>query len=205
MEIARARPLGERAVGRAERRELGCARPELRRRPHRHRMGSQPLLDRVEHAFRIRTCPVDLVHEQQRGHVEPLQGVPEDPRLGLDAFYCRKHEHTAVKHAQHSFHLGDEVRVARCVDQVDGHAVDGERDDGGLDRDAALLLERERVGARRSLVDAADLVDDAGRVEQPFGESCLTGVYMRQDSQVQRSAKHSSIPPSRSFRPLRWQ
>ncbi len=104
----------------------------------------------------------------------------------------------AVEHAQHPLHLGDEVRVAGRVDQVDGDAVDRERDDGRLDRDAALLLERQRVGLRRPLVDAADLVDHAGGVQQPFGESCLTGVYMRQDPKVERSAKQASIPPSRS-------
>jgi hypothetical protein len=44
---------------------------------------------------------------------------------------------------------------------------------------------------------AADLVDDSGRVEQPLGESGLTGVYMRQDSQVEcRSLQGSS--PSKS-------
>ena len=99
---------------------------------------------------------------------------------------------------KHALHLGDEVGVAGRVDQVDGDVVDRERDDRRLDRDAALLLERERIGLRRPLVDAADLVDDAGGVEQPLGESCLTGVYMRQDSQVQRSAKQASYPPDRS-------
>jgi hypothetical protein len=34
---------------------------------------------------------------------------------------------------QSAFHLGDEVRVAGRVDQVDGDVVDRERDDGGLD------------------------------------------------------------------------
>ena len=33
----------------------------------------------------------------------------------------------------------------------------------------------------------ADLVDDSGGVEQPLGEGGLTGVYMRQDSQVESS------------------
>src|SRR5205807_7669972 len=94
----------------------------------------------------------------------------------------------------------NEVRVARRVDQIDRHAVEWERHDGRLDRDAAPLLEGERVGSRRSLVDAADHVDHAGGVQQPFGESCLTGVYMRQDSEVQCFAKQASYPPSRSLR-----
>ena len=68
-------------------------------------------------------------------------------------------------------------------------------DDRGLDRDAALPLERERVGLGGAGIDAADLVDDAGGVEQPLGESGLTGVYMRQDPQVERSSQQASYPP----------
>ena len=37
------------------------------------------------------------------------------------------HQHRAVEHAQHPFHLGDEVRVAGRVDQVDGDVADRER------------------------------------------------------------------------------
>jgi len=32
-----------------------------------------------------------------------------------------------------------------------------------------------------SVIDAPGFVDDAGGVQQPLGESGLTGVYMRQD------------------------
>ena len=126
---------------------------------------------------------VDLVDEDQRRNAQPLQRAHQDARLRLHALDGGDHEHRAVEHAQHPLHLGDEVRVARRVDQVDVDVAERERRDGRLDRDPALPLERQRVGLRRAGVDAADLVDDAGRVQQPFGESCLTGVYMRQDSQ----------------------
>ena len=57
------------------------------------------------------------------------------------------------------------MRLRHC------HAVDREGDDGRLDRDAAPLLELERVGPRRSLVDAAGRVDHAGGVEGPLVET----------------------------------
>src|SRR5438034_8826487 len=77
------------------------------------------------------------------------------------------------------------------------------RHDRGLDRDPALLFECKRVRLRRAVVDAADRVDDADGVQQPFGESCLTGVYMRQDPQVERSLQQASYPP-RSQSSSRW-
>jgi hypothetical protein len=61
----------------------------------------------------------------------------------LHALDRRDHQHGAVEHAQHPLHLGDEVRVAGRVDQVDDDAVDRERDDCRLDRDPALALERQ--------------------------------------------------------------
>ena len=95
---------------------------------------------------------------------------------------------------KHPFHLGDEVRMARRIDQVDVDVVDCERRHGRPDRDAALSLQRQRVGLRRAGIDAADCVDDAGLVQQPFGESCLTGVYMRQDSQGSALSATRVIP-----------
>ena len=88
--------------------------------------------------------------------------------------------------------------MAGRVDQVDGEVADRKRRDGGSDRDPALPLERERIGLGRSGIDAAEHVDDAGFVQKPFGESCLTGVYMRQDPKVERAVQQGSYPPNRS-------
>ena len=88
---------------------------------------------------------------------------------------------------KHAFDFGDEVGVTGRVDQVDGDVVDDERHDRGLDRDAALSFERQRIGLRTAVVDASDLVDDTGGEEQPLGQAGLTGVYMRHDPQVQRA------------------
>ena len=47
------------------------------------------------------------------------------------------------------------------------------------------------VGLCVAVVDAADLVDDAGCVEQPFGERGLTGVDVSEDPQVEvRTERH---------------
>jgi hypothetical protein len=75
--------------------------------------------------------------------------------------------------------------VAGRIDQVDRDVVDDERDDGGLDRDPALPFQRQGVGLGVAVVDASDLVDDTGGVQQPLGQARLTCVDMCQDPQVQ--------------------
>jgi len=70
--------------------------------------------------------------------------------------------------------------------------------DHGTTQTDSLPLQRQEVGLCAAVIDAADVVDDTGRVQQPFGESCLTGVYVRQDPQVQRSVQQASYPPNRS-------
>src|SRR5206468_9902239 len=108
-----------------------------------------------------------------------------------------------VEHAEHAFHLSNEIGMAWRVDQVHVHGPDRERCNSGLDRDAALPLERQRVGLRRPGVDATELVDRTGLVQQPLSESCLTCVYMRQDPKVELFLRHASYPPNRSSSPFR--
>ena len=78
--------------------------------------------------------------------------------------------------------LGEDVSVFR----EDGTALHETR--------PSLPLEGQRVGLCRAGIDAANLVDDTGGVEKPLGESCLTGVYMCQDAQVERSLRQASYP-----------
>jgi hypothetical protein len=85
--------------------------------------------------------------------------------------------------------------VARRVDEIDRHVLDRERDDGCLDRDPAPPLELERVGLGRAAVDAAGRVDQARVEQQTLRERRLTGVYMRQDPEIERPSKHRSYPP----------
>ena len=81
--------------------------------------------------------------------------------------------------------------------KVHDRAVDLEGDHRGLDRDAAPALQGQGVGLGVAVVNAADVVDDPSRVQQPFGERGLTGVDVRQDPQVERV--QVSYPPCRSI------
>jgi len=154
-------------------------------RPHGHDIRHEPLRDAAQQILVARAASVDLVHEDERGNAEPPQRPHEYAGLRLDALDRGNDEHGAVEHAQHPFHLGDEVRVAGGVDEIDGDVVDGEGDDGGLDRDSALPFQGQRIGLGVSRIDATDLVDDTGGVQKPLGQAGLTGVNMRQDPQIQ--------------------
>ena len=62
-----------------------------------------------------------------------------------------------------------------------------------------IVMPRCRSSASESVcvVPASTLpssVDGAGLVQQPFGESCLTGVYMRQDPKVELFLSPRVIP-----------
>ena len=134
--------------------------------------------------------------------MEPLQGAEQERRLGLDALDRRDDEDSAVEDAEDAFDLGDEVRVAGRVDQVDREVADQERGDRGADRDAAFALELERVGLGGAGVDAADVVDGACGVEQSLAEGGLTGVDVGEDSEIERAHGTSCLP--RRWSPSGW-
>ncbi len=188
-------PLRERGVAVVVRVEGGLARAEVGHLTHRDHVGREACRQVGQHGVVRRTGAVDLVHEDQRRDAEPLQRAHQHAGLRLHALDGRDHQHRAVEHAEHPLDLGDEVGVAGGVDQVDRHALDDERDHRGLDGDAALPLEREAVGLGAAVVDAADLVDDTGGVQQPLGQGGLTGVDVRHDSEVQGC--HDASCPSR--------
>ena len=177
----------------------------LRVAVHRNDAGRQPLRDRGDHAVAGRRPRRSvLLTKKSVGTRRRSSARQQERRLCLHALDRRDDEHGAVEHSEDALDLGDEVRVPGRVDEVDGDVADRERRYRRLDRDAALLLERERVGLRGAVVDAAELVDHAGGMQQPLGERCLTGVYMRQDSQVERTSKQAAYLPIRSKGPSRW-
>ena len=142
-------------------------------------------------AVAARAEAVDLVDEDEQRQPGGAHGSREAARLRLHALDGRDHQHDAIQHAQRTLDLSDEVTVSGGVDQIDFEVAELERDHGGLDGDAADAFQFQRVGLRRALVDPADRLDDAGFVEDAFGEAGFTGVYMRQHPEIDnRHARH---------------
>ena len=90
----------------------------------------QALRDLLQDSIGVGSRAVDLVHKHERRNAEPLQGAYQDPGLRLDTLDGRDHEHRTVEHAEDTFNLGDEVRMAGRVDQVDVDIRERERRDG---------------------------------------------------------------------------
>ena len=198
--LGQRRPVG--LVGRYEALEGRVAGPGAADRAHRHHGGRQPPGHRRDDPLRVGPGPVDLVDEEQRRDVEPLEGPEEERRLGLDTLDRRDDEDGAVEDAEDAFDLGDEVGVAGGVDEVDREIAHEERGDRGSDRDAALALELERVGLGGAGVDAAEVVDRAGDEEESLAEGGLTGVDVGEDSEIERTHGASSLP--RRWSPSGW-
>jgi len=161
---------------------------------HRNHRGREPPLECLDNPLVVGAGPVDLVDEDQRRDAEPPESAEQERRLGLDAFDRRNHEDRAVEDTEDAFDLRDEVGMARRVDQVDREVAHEERGDRGPDRDPALALEIEGVGLGGAGVDAADVVDGAGGVEQLLAEGGLTGVDVGEDSEIERAHGASCLP-----------
>ncbi len=183
--------------------------PDVLDRGHRDGVRGQLLADVVEESLITRAGAVDLVDEQQGGDRQLLQRPHQDAGLRLDPFHRRYHQHGAVEHPERALHLGDEVGVARSVDQIDFEVVEDEGGDGRADRDAPLPFQLHGVGLCGALVDAAHRVDDAGPVQEALGEAGLAGVNVGENPQVQLLHECSSLSdmwpfgllPSRSRSP----
>ena len=169
---------------------------------HRDDRRRQPPCHDLDDAQRIGAGPVDLVDEDQRRDVESLERPEQERRLRLDALDRGDDEDRAIEHAEDAFDLGDEVRMARRVDQVDRQVAHEERGDSGPDRDAAFALELERVGLGGAGVDAADVIDGACGVEQTLAESGLTGVDVSEDPEIESAHGTSCLP--RRWTPSGW-
>ena len=189
-------------VVRGERHERRLAAPGVADDAHRDDAGREPARHRRDDALRVGPGTVDLVDEEQRRDVEPLQRAEQERRLGLDALDRRDDEDRAVEDAEDALDLGDEVRVAGRVDEVDREVADEERGDRGPDRDAAFALELERVGLGGAGVDAADVIDGAGGEEESLGEGGLTGVDVGEDSEIERA--HGASCLARRWSPSGW-
>src|SRR5690606_1160529 len=109
-----------------------------------------------------------------------------------------------VEHAKRPLHLGDEIRVAGRVDQVASEIADTKGDDSGLDGNATLSLQHERVRLGCSVVDVADGPDDPGIKEDTFGQAGLAGINMGKHPEIERGGHAVAFSRRQREWPCGW-
>src|SRR4051812_6629269 len=148
------------------------------------RLRAEALDDGVDRVVKVGAELVHLVDEADARHVVLVGLAPHRLGLGLNALLAVEHGDRAVEHTERALHLDREVHVAGGVDDVDLVVRPEARGRGGRDRDAALLLLRHPVHRGGAVVDLADLVGDAGVVEDALGRGGLAGIDVRHDADV---------------------
>ena len=144
----------------------------------------------VEHEFEnlllhLVGAAVGLVHlvdddDGLLAHVQRL--VQHETRLGhaaLERVHQQKH---AVRHVEHALHLAAEITVAGGVDDVDLHALVGDRHVLREDGDAALPL--QVVAVQDEVPEVLGPPDEVGLVDHPVHEGGLAMVHVSDDRDI---------------------
>ena len=138
----------------------------------------------VDCAVEVGPDPVHLVDEADPGHGIFVGLPPNRLRLGLDARNSVKYNDASVQDSEASFHLGCEVHVAGCVNDIDQIVFPVSGGGGCRDGYAPLPLLVHPVHNRSAFVDLAHLVDAASEEEHPFGYGGLSCIYMSDEPDV---------------------
>ena len=136
----------------------------------------------VEHFVRPGVGAVDLVDDDDRLQAALERLGEHEPRLRHRAFGRVDQHQRPVGHAQHALDLAAEVGVARRVDDVDLHALVGDGDVLGQDRDAALAL--QVVGVEDAVADELAVAELAALAQQAVDQRRLAVVDVGDDGDV---------------------
>ena len=146
------------------------------------------LTDLVDHGIKIRTLPVHLVDIADAGYMVAVGLTPDGFGLRLDASDGAEDGDGPVEDTEGAFHLHGKVHVAWGVNDVDLVVlveVFPENSSGGTgDGDPAFLLLDHPIHYRRTFIDFADAIAFARIKKDTFGRSCLTGIYVRHDTDI---------------------
>ena len=125
---------------------------------------------------------IDLVDDHQRPQpaLERLRQHEAGLRHGP---FGRIDQHQGpVGHPQHAFHLAAEIGVAGRVDDVDLHALVGDGDILGQDRDAALAF--QIVGVEDLLADQLAFAEPPALAQHAIDQARLAVVDVGDDGHV---------------------
>ena len=170
---------------------------------------AERLLQRLHRAFEGRAVAVHPVHHDEARDVVVAGVAPDLLRLDLDPRHAVDHHDGGVGDAQGGAGLGEEVRVAGRVEEVQLGFAPLAVGDGGLQADLPLDLVGIEVGDGRAVVHAAEAVDRSHVEEHRGDQRRLPAASVADHGHVADGGwlvdLHAEQPPPRSVsRGCRW-
>ena len=170
-----------------------------------HAVGMQTIVQHLDAAEEVSTHGIHLVDVHHTGDLVLVSLTPDGLRLRLDTALSSQNGHRTVQHAQRTLNLNSEVHVARGVDDVDAVTVLLECDrillglrvapvaggSSGSDGDTTLLLLNHPVHGSAAIMNFADLVVDAGVVQNTLGSRSLTSIDVGHNADISRHLKRN--------------
>ena len=170
-----------------------------------HAVGVQTIMQHLDAAEEVSTHGVHLVDVHHTGDLVLVSLTPDGLRLRLDTALSSQNGHRTVQNAQGTLDLNSEVHVARGVDDVDAVTVLLECDrillglrvapvaggSSGSDGDTTLLLLNHPVHGSAAIMNFADLVVDAGVVQNTLGSRSLTSIDVGHNADISRHLKRN--------------
>ena len=170
-----------------------------------HAVCVQTIVQHLDAAEEVSTHGIHLVDVHHAGDLVLVSLTPDGLRLRLDTALSSQNGHRTVQHAQGTLDLNSEVHVARSVDDVDAVTVLLECDrillglrvapvaggSSGSDGDTTLLLLNHPVHGSAAIMNFADLVIDAGVVQNTLGSRSLTSIDVGHNADISRHLKRN--------------
>jgi hypothetical protein len=135
-------------------------------------------------ALEIGAHAIHLVHETDARHAIFVGLAPYGFGLGLYTHLTVKHNNSTVKHAQRALYFYGKVDVAWSVDNVDLLVLPVASNGGRHNGNTAFTLLGHPVGGGFTFVHGTNLVLKTSAVQNTFGCSGLTGVNVRDNTNV---------------------
>src|SRR5215469_1919728 len=146
--------------------------------------GVKTFADGIDGMLKIGAHLIHLVNEADTRDPIFIGLPPYGLRLRLDAMHSVEYSAGAVQNAQGALHLGGEVYVAGCIDDVDADVAPEACGSGRRDGDTALLLLLHPVHRGGAFVHFADTVRDARIKKDALSRSGLAGIDVGHDADV---------------------
>ena len=171
----------------------------------RHAVSVQTIMQHLDAAEEVGTHGIHLVDVNHARDFVLISLTPNGLRLRLDTALSSQNGHRTVQDAQGTLDLNSKVHVARGVDDVDAVTVLLECNrillglrvapvaggSSGSDGDTTLLLLNHPVHGSAAIMDFADLVVDAGVVQNTLGGSRLTSINVGHNADISRHLKRN--------------